>query len=74
MRKLIWAIEAKEWHGIGLRHSVWVIFIIRHHPSFMHFEGILMYFEGNPLVIFITPLYYLSPQLVVVRWGHASEG
>ena len=33
-----------------------------------------MYFEGNPLVIFITPLYYLPPQLIIVPWGHACEG
>ena len=44
------------------------------HPLFMQFEGVLMYFEGDTLVIFITPLYYLSPHLVVVPWGHASKG
>ena len=44
------------------------------HPWFMQFEGILMYFEGDPLVIFITPLYYLPPHIVIVPWSHASEG
>ena len=40
----------------------------------MQFEGVLMYFEEDTLVIFITPLYYLPPRHVVVPWGHASEG
>ena len=78
MRKSIWAIEAKEWHGIGLRHihhlASTSLDLGSTHPWFMHFEDILMYFEGDPLVIIITPLYYLPPHLIIVPWGHASEG
>ena len=79
MRKSIWEIEAKDWHEIGPRHKVRVTFIIPHQLHFTRGPHILylcslMYFEGDPLVIFITHLYYLPPHIVIVPWGHASEG
>ena len=72
-----------KWHVIGPRHSVWVTFIIRHQlhstwgPHFLELFRLREFWcilEGEVLVIFITLSYYFPPHLVVVPWGHASEG
>ena len=83
IKKSIWAIEARKWQGLGQRHIGGVIFILRHQfhsscgphvLSFSTLGAFFVYFKGGVLVILITPYFNWSLYLVIVPWGHASEG